>query len=71
MVDNLARSNIGRSLLLVPILMKRGYQFGQYLAWTFFAAMGITELAHFIFPFFTGEPYQYFPAWRVSLYWLL
>ncbi len=48
--------------LLVPILMKRGYQFGQYLAWTFFAAMGITELAHFIFPFFVDGPYQYFPG---------
>ncbi len=37
--------------LLVPILTKRGYRFGYYLAWTFFSAMGITELAHFIFPF--------------------
>ncbi len=48
--------------LLIPYTVKRGYAFGYYLAWTFFAAMGITELAHFIFPFFTGEPYGYFPG---------
>jgi len=46
----------------VPYLMRRGYAVGYYLAWTFFAAMGITELAHFIFPFFTKEPYGYFPG---------
>jgi len=48
--------------LLVPLLIKRGCRFGYYLAWTFFAAMGITELAHFIFPLFTGKPYGYFPG---------
>lgn len=48
--------------LMVPFLTKRGYAFGYYLAWTFFAAMGITELAHFIFPFFTNESYGYFPG---------
>lgn len=48
--------------LLVPFLMKRGYAFGYYLAWTFFAAMGITELAHFIFPFFVEGAYRYFPG---------
>lgn len=48
--------------LLGPFLLKRGYAFGNYLVWTFFAAMGITELAHFIFPFFTGESYGYFPG---------
>ncbi|SCY25322.1 HXXEE domain-containing protein [Flavobacterium caeni] len=48
--------------LLIPLLMKRGYAFGSYLAWTFFAAMGITELAHFVFPFFTDEVYGYFPG---------
>ena len=48
--------------LLVPFLINRGYAFGYYLAWTFFAAMGITELAHFIFPFFTPAPYGYFPG---------
>ena len=39
-----------------------GIQFGNYLTWTFFTAMGVTELAHFIFPFFTKEPYGYFPG---------
>jgi len=48
--------------LLVPFLIKRGNYFGYYLAWTFFAAMGITELAHFVFPLFTGRPYGYFPG---------
>lgn len=48
--------------VLVPVLMKRGYSFGYYLAFTFFAAMGITELAHFIFPFFIDKPYGYFPG---------
>lgn len=48
--------------LLIPYLMKRSYSFGYFLAWTFFAAMGITELAHFIFPLFTDKPYGYFPG---------
>lgn len=57
----LVLASIG-SWLLVPMLVRRGYAFGYYLAWTFFAAMGITELAHFIFPFFTERPYGYFPG---------
>lgn len=48
--------------LLSPILVSRGYAFGYYLVWTFFAAMGITELAHFIFPLFADRPYGYFPG---------
>lgn len=48
--------------LLIPYLVKRGYFFGYYFAWTFFASMGIIELAHFIFPFFTNQPYGYFPG---------
>lgn len=48
--------------LLIPYLIKHNYAFGYYLAWTFFAAMGITELAHFIFPFFLDKPYGYFPG---------
>lgn len=48
--------------LLIPFLMNRGIAFGQYLAWTFFCSMGITELAHFIFPLFTNTPYAYFPG---------
>lgn len=50
------------SWLLAPFLVSRGYAFGYYLMWTFFANMGIAELAHFIFPFFTGKPYGYFPG---------
>ncbi len=46
----------------VPILIKRGINLGYYLAWTFFTALGVTELAHFIFPFFMDEPYGYFPG---------
>lgn len=46
----------------IPYLMRRNYEFGNYLAWTFFAAIGITEMAHFIFPFFVDRPYSYFPG---------
>lgn len=48
--------------LLVPYLVSRGHQFGYYLAWTFFMSMGITELAHFIFPLLIDRPYGYFPG---------
>lgn len=48
--------------LAVPFLIKRGYAVGYYLAWTFFASMGITELAHFALPLLTNEPYGYFPG---------
>lgn len=48
--------------LLVPTLMKRGLQLGNYLAWTFFASLGITELAHFVLPLFSERPYGYFPG---------
>lgn len=48
--------------LLIPYLIKHNHSFGYYLAWTFFTAMGVTELAHFIFPFYTAKPYGYFPG---------
>ena len=48
--------------LLVPLLVKRGSQIGYYLAWTFFASLGITELAHFVLPVFSEQPYGYFPG---------
>ena len=48
--------------LMIPCLMKRGFRFGRYLAWTFFASMGVSELAHFIFPLFAPGPYEYFPG---------
>ena len=49
--------------LFIPLLIKRGKQFGYYLAWTFFTSMGITELAHFVvFPFLIDKSYGYFPG---------
>lgn len=48
--------------LLIPYLVKKNYSFGYYLTWTFFTSMGVIELAHFIFPFFTKESYGYFPG---------
>lgn len=49
--------------LLVPYLMKRGSAFGRYLAWTFLASMGLTELAHFlVFPFLAGPTYAHVPG---------
>ena len=67
--------------LLVPALCGRTY-FGTYLAWTFFAALGITELAHLVvFPFVAGRPLDYFPGmasvillapaawWGMSVLW--
>lgn len=51
------------SWLLVPFLMKRRHLLGAYFAWTFFASMGITELAHFlVFPFMAGLPYRFIPG---------
>lgn len=49
--------------LLIPYFFKRNHPLGTYFAWTFFASMGITELAHFVvFPFFVDGPYGYFPG---------
>ncbi len=48
--------------IITPFLIKRGYPFGYYLAWTFFVSMGITELAHFFLPFLTKDPFGYFPG---------
>ncbi|WP_113961056.1 hypothetical protein [Roseimicrobium gellanilyticum] len=47
--------------LLIPLLLKRRIEFGYFLAWTYFTAMAITELAYFIFPFFSGREHGYFP----------
>lgn len=47
----------------IPYLLRRGYDFGYYFAWTFFTAMGVTELAHWIvFPFLLENPFQYVPG---------
>jgi hypothetical protein len=48
--------------LAIPVLIRRGSELGYYLGWTFFASMGITELAHFLLPLLTVEPYAYFPG---------
>lgn len=48
--------------LAIPFLARREPEFGRFLAWTFFASMGLTELAHFIMPMLANEPYGYFPG---------
>ena len=48
--------------LFGPALMKRKFPVGGFLVWSFFASMGITELAHFVLPFFWDKPYGYFPG---------
>ncbi len=48
--------------LVLPILVARGAAFGHYVAWTFFASMGVTELAHFVLPLALRDPYGYFPG---------
>lgn len=53
--------------LLVPLLMRRGQPIGRYLAWTFFASLGLTELAHFVvFPWINPAGIGYVPGmWSV------
>lgn len=53
--------------LLVPVLMGRGRPIGRYLAWTFFASLGLTELAHFlVFPWLDPSGAGYVPGmWTV------
>lgn len=48
--------------IAVPLLVKRGSEFGYYLARTFFVSMGVTELAHFVLPLLADGPYGYFPG---------
>ncbi|HWK55768.1 MAG TPA: hypothetical protein VNQ80_00440 [Parapedobacter sp.] len=48
--------------LAVPTLIKCGREIGYYSIWTLFVSMGVAELAHFVFPFLTDEPYGYFPG---------
>lgn len=50
--------------LLIPTLMRRNQPLGYYLAWTFFASMGVTELAHFaVFPWLNPDgPMEYVPG---------
>ncbi|MCG7594871.1 hypothetical protein ACXYX3_28250 (plasmid) [Mycobacterium sp. C3-094] len=53
--------------LLIPALMRRGRPIGRYLAWTFFASLGLTELAHFVvFPWLDPGGAGYVPGmWTV------
>ncbi|MDX1882602.1 hypothetical protein [Mycolicibacterium sp. 120270] len=53
--------------LLVPVLMHRRRPIARYLAWTFFASMGLTELAHFlVFPWLDPTGAGYVPGmWSV------
>lgn len=48
--------------LIIPIMLKWNNRIGSYFTWTFFVSMGITELAHFVFPFLTNKDYSYFPG---------
>jgi hypothetical protein len=52
---------IGAWLLVAP-MMKHHSEWGRLLAWTFFASMGLTELAHFFLPLLAPGPYGYFPG---------
>lgn len=61
-VVSLVAISVG-SWLSIPFLLRRGYDFGYYFSWTFFTAMGVTELAHWIvFPFILENPFQYIPG---------
>lgn len=42
-----------------PLLMQERQRLGWFFAWTFFSAMGISELAHFVFPVLTPGGYEY------------
>ncbi len=48
--------------LLSPLFIIKKKWYGYLGAWTVFAAMGVSELAHFVFPLFTPGPYGYFPG---------
>jgi len=48
--------------LLSPLFIMKKKWYGYLGAWTVFFAMGVSELAHFVFPIFTPGPYGYFPG---------
>lgn len=54
--------------VLSPLLIIKRHALGYYGAWTFFFAMGVSEIAHFIFPFLRPEPYGYFPGMATALF---
>lgn len=68
MVVTLVLLSVG-GWLLIPWLMKGGKPLGDYFAWTFFASMGVTELAHWlVFPFLQGPGVHSVPGmWSVLL----
>jgi len=49
-------------MVINPIANKTWLWFWLLTCLGFYTAMGITELAHFFFPFFSAEPYGYFPG---------
>ena len=53
--------SIGPWLLVLPAI-HRFPAIGSYLAWTFFAAMGVTELFHVAFLLIDGRDDLYFPG---------
>lgn len=48
--------------VLSVLLMRHDHAIGHYGAWALFAGFGVIELAHFVFPLLTPEPYGYFPG---------
>lgn len=54
--------------LLIPVLLRIRHPLGGYLAWTFFTSMGVTEVAHFVFPFIAPSPFGYFPGVVTALF---
>jgi hypothetical protein len=48
--------------ILSPLLLRTGHPLGHFGAWSLFAAFGLVEPWHFVFPLFTPEPYGYFPG---------
>lgn len=66
-VIGLVLTSVG-AWLAIPFVVARNFAFGYYLAWTFFVSMGVTELAHYFFPFVTGGPYGYFPGMASVLF---
>lgn len=53
--------------LLIPFFVRRKHPFGYYLAWTFFTSMGVTELAHLVFPFIAPNSPRYFPGLATAI----
>jgi hypothetical protein len=48
--------------MLSPLLLRTGHPLGHFGAWSVFAAFGLVEPWHFLFPLFSPDPYGYFPG---------